>query len=85
MSLNYDFYDIASQPQLIDQVFEAGATEPEFPKVRITSWHEELSVSCKSGCQHATANAVCSRCPWRYFILGLGGNSDQGLRCRIYR
>ena len=44
MSLSYDFYDIAKQPQFIERIIEAGATEPDFPKVQISCGGDDGSV-----------------------------------------
>ncbi|HEY3331313.1 MAG TPA: hypothetical protein VGK19_14890 [Capsulimonadaceae bacterium] len=35
MSLTYNFYDIASQPAAATRAYEAGSTDPIFPKVEI--------------------------------------------------
>lgn len=35
MSLTYNFYDIAKQPQAAERAYAAGSTDPVFPKVEI--------------------------------------------------
>lgn len=44
MSLTYDFYDISRTPDVAEKIFAEGATEPEFPKVRIEAAGDDAAL-----------------------------------------